>query len=222
MQQNELIRARYEMGPLQRKLLYLLIKQLTPQDPPNKKYVIDITPLRDEEGKALTFESLEKVVYPLRFHIYKIKDTSGGLLMAPLVTGATYYKDGKKVSFVISDKMLPYLLDLKLNSIGLLLEPVFYLKHKYGQQLYEMMSQYKNEQEEVMVSVADLRYHLRLENTYTGWTKFEEFVLRRPCEEIAQNTDMIVDYSVKKTGKKNTHILFKIHKKAQQLHLGLT
>ena len=213
---NDLIEARYEMSPLEKNIIYMMLAQLRDDDPPEKLYYdIDFGELERRLDQKISIPELVKAAEALVFRVYTIRKERGGLLYTSLVGSVHNLPDKNVVQLGISYRAKPYLLALKHNYTEFQLDMALRLKSKYSKRMYEMLSQYR--EEGVMgISVEELKYRLALKDLKTGkeqykpWAMFKKHVLTVPQEELQEHTDISFTYILEKTARKYTGVTFYI------------
>lgn len=219
-QSNAITEARYDISPLEKNILYLLISQLNANDEVGKHYLIDVKSIRME--KTPTFQELEQATYNLISRVYEIKKPNGNILMVSLMTMANY-DGGDYLKVAISQNILPYFVDLKENFTEFELYAALSLKNKYAKRLYEMLCQHKSKGI-LKLSIEDLKWRLSLidkkgKEVYPKWSQLEVNVIKPAVLELRKRIKLPVNYEIIKRGKKYTHISFKFIFQPKQLSL---
>ena len=80
--------------------------------------------------------------------------------------------------------------------------------------IYELLVQWRDLGEKE-VAVSWLRDTLQLEKKYTAMNNFKARVLEPAIKDINKNSDLWVEYSQRKTGRKVTHLKFKFELKEE-------
>ena len=90
------------------------------------------------------------------------------------------------------------------------LEEISQMKSKYGVRLYDLLKDYKGKK--VKVAVDDLRWGLCAGESKSAqqFKYFNERILSTAVCDINQNSDMTVEMTFRKYGRRVTHIIFKI------------
>ena len=116
----------------------------------------------------------------------------------------------------ISKRILPYFISLRENYTLFELDIALSLKSKYAKRLYEMLSQHRRAGS-FSISVEELKWRLKLIDKKKGTEQYSDFSLLRTRildvaqEELAKHADICFTYTPTKTGKKYTHLEFRIH-----------
>jgi plasmid replication initiation protein len=215
-QHNSITEARYEMSSLEKDIFYLLINEINQTDSPDSFYNIDID--KYLVFKNVSAEELHKAALKLICRSYHIDKPNGNIFSVTLTTAARYDEEAKRLQIKISEKLLPYLIELRDNFTEFYLETALSLRSKYSKRLYEMLSQYKDVGE-FKISIDELKWRLALKDpktdleTYPLWYTFNKVVLDTPQKEINSKSDINFTYKAIKTGRRYTSLEFKINKK---------
>ena len=121
-----------------------------------------------------------------------------------------------------NDEMIPILCDLKKNYTKLQLASGFRLNGKYSKRLYMLLCRWRNKGG-MIYEIDDLMetIHFQMEDSGNRITWFKQMIARA-VSDINENTDIFVETEWLKTGRKTTHINFKLRKgklKAQELDI---
>ena len=219
-QHNAITEARYEMSAIEKNIFYLLMSEIQAGDPPQKSYVIDIS--TSKVLKDVSIEELRKAAKNLITRVYYINKPNGNILAFALMTGVSYDEEKKEMRIVISQKLLPYLIALKEDYTEFELNIALSLKSKYAKRIYEMLSQHKASGL-MKISVDELKYRLSLKDPetkkekYKSWATFRSAVLENSRKELARYSDINLDYTAIKTGRRYTDLVLKVtHSKSFQ------
>lgn len=118
-QHNAITEARYEMSPLEKNILYMLLAQLSEEDPLDKTYIIYLKDLQEhlqKTGEEVDREQFEEATKKLVSRVYSIEEESGDFLQLALVASAQHIRYSDKndtVELEISESARPYLFHLK-------------------------------------------------------------------------------------------------------------
>lgn len=116
------------------------------------------------------------------------------------------------VLVMFSDAVTPLLSDLKSEFTRYLASDLKNISSNYAIRFYELIKQYENiGSREIRIS--DLRFMLCLEDKYPLFGNLQQRVIDPAIKEINENTPMSVQYKLRKTGRKYTHIQLKFKQK---------
>lgn len=210
---NDLIEARYELNLIEQKIiLYAATKIDTNKDNFTMVQikVSDLTELMDttiqryKEFSIIADGLMDKGIY--------FKDRPD--FSVRWVASSEYIGDGI-IELEFSQKLIPYLLQLKNKFTRYQLENILNLKSKYSIRLYELMKQYEKIGKREF-ELEELKRILYCEGMYSDFRNFDRVVLDNARKEINENTDILITYDKLKTGRRITSILFNIEPKDQQ------
>jgi len=215
-QHNAITEARYEMSPLEKNILYMLLAQLKEDDPEDKTYYkISFYELERRFGKKIDIPELIKASQGLVLRVYSVKKEDGGEMDFKIASSFENLPEEKSIELGVSSMAKPYLLALKEDYTEFELDIALKLKSKYSKRIYEMVCKHK-EQGKFVISVEDLKVRFYLldpktgEDKYPGWHMFAKQILEIPQKELNEIADLTFTYIPKKTRKKFTHIEFTI------------
>ena len=210
---NDLIEARYNLT-LNEQRIILYSASLLDRDKEDfsiiQVKISELTNLLDTTEKRYT--EFKEIAENLISKTLKIKRGNSELVTSWL-SSMEYLENEGIIELEFSQKLMPYLLQLKEKFTRYELCNILNLKNKHSIRVYELMKQYENIGKRE-ISLEELRKYLGIEeDEYLRFGNFENRVLRITKEEINQYTDLTIDYEKIKTGRKITSILFTIKSK---------
>ena len=217
-----LIQSRYDLNPLPIKFITAIISALKSSDETDKRYVFKVRDFIEliNEDYSNIYTYLREAVKELLQKPIEIK-TETGWIMANWISSAEYKEGEGTITFLIDPVLRPYLLEAKERFLIYSLHNILFLKSKYSIRLYELLRDWYNQEQrykkntvkvEKIVELKWLRNTLRLPKSYK-YNDFKRFVLRRAQQELSEHTDIEFDFEEIKTGRRITHIKFKIRDK---------
>ncbi len=231
-QANKLTQARYELSLVEKRAVYLIIKEV------RQKYI-----LTDEGQKSLfgdliiTFDRsmLEKEASTRPDEMYKgleklrtrsITIEEGNIwLNVGFINYSKHYKNQGKVEIQVSKEILPYLVELAGEYTEYSLTVAMSLNSEYSQRFYEYCAQWRTAGG-FEKSIDDLRKHLCLEKKYIQYGALKVYVLETAKKELKKlydlgQCDLYFNYSEIKEGRKVVKLIFKVisNKKENKLSL---
>lgn len=225
-QHNAITEARYDMSALEKNIIYMLLGLLDEAEAPDKTYKIALNDLKGARGKDIGHVYFAKTIKKLvNRRIYTQYGTEKELVLNILSSGR--YDQGT-IELEISEEMRAFLFALKNNFTLFRLQVALNLKSKYSKRLYEMLAQFKDTGK-WFITLNELKTRLSLYDKKTGKEKYPTYglfrtkVLEVAQKELAEHADLTFTYEAQKTGKKYTHLTFKIkydkppRKKSQML-----
>lgn len=219
---NKFIEAKGRLGVTEQKLLAALICNITPADEDFKEYKLNIR----EIGEFIGLENSD--VYE------RIKDASDNLLQKTLtfeevdqrgrkaflkmglISSARYQEGDGELILKISPDLKPYLIAIngkKTPFTKYMIRNILKLTGTYSPRLYEILKQWQKIGIKKF-ELEELKESLNVEaKSYDIFSEFERNILKISTEEINELTDVFIEYEKLKTGRRITHIEFKITNK---------
>lgn len=218
---NDLITAHYDMSALEQDIFSLTLAQIKNEAPIDQRYRVSVKDIEELTQKRVDYTKVEKSAKKLLSRVCTIPRENGNRLNVAMISDSEYIQGEGYIEIGISSKLIPYLVGLKANFTKYQLKMFGALRSKYSKRIYKMLSQFKNSQSKnsgiLWISVEELKMRLRLLDPKTrkeafakDWTGFVRKVLEVAKREINEFTDLRCDYEAKKTGRKFTHLTFKI------------
>lgn len=213
-QHNSLTTARYDMTALEMDIMFALLARLSKDDKPGTMYQLRVQELEKLTGRDWNYHRLGPAVTSLVGRNYHIEDGDSWLKVAMLAS-AEYLKGQGIIELEVSEKLRPYLVDLKNNFTSYKLHSVLSLSSKYAKRIYELASQWKDLGETKTYSLDDFKYMLALKDPagkekeqYKQISQLKEFVLDIAREQINEHTDLHVSYELVKVGRSYQKVRF--------------
>ncbi len=178
-QHNGLTGAKYNLTPIQKDIIYLLLSQIKEIDEPDKIYKFHISALYTKNRRGVNYTRIKEDIDELLKQKIEIKKLTGWLKFPAVVSSIEYVEKEGMFELEISSKLRPYLFNLKNNFTTFWSETALNIKSTHAKRIYEMLSQYKDTGF-LKISIRDLKERLYLINHITGqeqypkWTKFKD------------------------------------------------
>ena len=208
---NNLIEARYRLSVQEQRLIAIMVSDIKPDDRDFKKYsykIVDFIEWIGVEGKDY-YKELRKITAKLLTRLITIKQDNI-LFQTSWLAGAKYHFGQGIIELSFHPDLKPYLLQLKNCFTQYALKNVLELKSKYAFRLYELLKQYQSIGRRKF-SVSELRDLLGVEQGELKlWVHFKTRVLEIAKREINAKTDLVIDYTTKKVGRRIEYIIFSI------------
>lgn len=199
---NDLIEARYKLNLNEQKIILYAVSKLD-----REKDNFNILSLNVKEFTELLgtntdrYSEIRDIVRNLRKREVIIDAKEG-----EIITGWLSSIQNKRgvIELEFSQKLIPYLLQLKERFTSYELKNILYLKNKYSIRIYELLKQYKNMSSNTRkFDLIEFKHILMLEEEqYTRFYDFERFVLKPSMEEINKFTDINIQYEKITKGRK--------------------
>lgn len=211
---NKLIQARYKLSLNEQKIILYAVSKLDREKEKfnilqieTNKFVklLGTSQFRYTEVKELVSELMKKQVSI---------QTEKSDLIVNWVSSIEYLNNLGIIELEFSEKLIPYLLQLKKQFTRYELKNILSLKNKHSIRLYELLKQYETIGKRKF-ELKELKEILMLKGQYERIYDFKKYVIEPSRDEINQHTDISIDYQDIKTGRRITGILFKIQSKDQ-------
>ncbi len=237
VEHNSLITSIAKMDKTPLKMFELAVSLIDTDNPPkdqtvylSKKELFAFFKVNDNDKHSRFKEAIQKMQKQAYFEILE-KTTNGfefeSIVPIPYVKWTDYHDE---VTIQFSDKIMPYLINLKSNFTQHALSDISELNSKYAIILYRWFSMNFNQYEHYSfkggrreeqidsyrnpeISMQELRIMTDTVNEYQRFTNFSKKVLDLPLEEITSHTSFNVTYDKVKKGRSIDSIVFHISKK---------
>lgn len=222
VQDNVLIDSPKDLSLKEQKLFLFLVSKIDPQDP-QQQICFRITVKDFAQAIGLTnpgsltdaYRDVRKVVRSLQRKIVtEIEQGRKGKIITdmPLITYAKYYTGDGYADIEINPHLTPLLFKLHREFTQYKLTNIVNLSSTYAIRLYELLKKQEVIGQRTFV-LEDLRKKLGVpEGALKTFREFRVKVLEIAQREI-KKTDIEINYTFKKTGRKITHVIFDIKSK---------
>jgi len=215
---NKLIKGRYQLTRDEQNFIYLLISQINQDDNKFTEYQIHIKDLEGEELTQKNYPRYRKFARKLRSREIIIEDEEK-ILVSGWFADIEYMKNTGYIKATISEKLKPYLLELKEEFTQAKLPTLLNFNSKYSSRLYLLLKSDFDRQKKyksnlyVNYDIEYLNRKFELPKSYfIRYSAFKEKFLLKSLKEINKKTDLQISYQELKTGRKITSIQFCISK----------
>ena len=195
-QHNAITNARYEMSACEMDIVFSLLSVLRKEDTPGHIYRIRVKELEQLTGRVWNYQRLLEGTSNLRSREYHIEDNKH-VLQVGLVASALYVKGEGTIELEVSERMRPYLIDLKSNFTSYRLHAAFSLSSKYAKRIYQLASQWKDIGETKTFLLSEFKTMLSLKDPkgkepeqYEKISAFQKYVLDVATAQINEHTDL--------------------------------
>jgi plasmid replication initiation protein len=130
------------------------------------------------------------------------------------VTSVAYSDGEAAVKLVFSPDIVPYISQLESEFTIVRLQQIGDLSSVYAVRIYELLFQFKSLGSRSF-DISDLRKILGLSDEYKLFGDLKRNVIDISVAQINEHTDIKVKYETRKTGRKITHLDFKIKEKSE-------
>ena len=237
VEHNSLITSIAKMDKTPLKMFELAVSLIDTDNPPkdqtvylSKRELFAFFNVDDSNKHSRFKEAIEKMQKQAFFQIKIVQDKGfdfESIVPIPYVKWSDYHDE---VTIQFSDKIMPYLINLKTNFTQHALSDISELNSKYSIILYRWLSMNYNQyehykfkggrrQEQVesyrnpIISMRELREMTDTVNEYKNMTDFTKWILKKSISEINEQTTFNVTYDKVKKGRSIESVSFHITKK---------
>ena len=237
VEHNSLITSIAKMDKTPLKMFELAVSCINTEEPPkdnavylSKEELFSFFKVSDNDKHSRFKQAVAKMQEQAFFEIKEEKNKGfkfRRILPIPTVEWTDY---DDKVMIRFNQDIMPYLIELKQNFTKYALSEIMELNSKYSIILYKWLSMQYNQYEHYSnkggrraeqvenyrnpsISVKELREITDTVNEYKHFPHFENWILKKPLEEINAHTSFNVSYEKIKKGRSIDSIVFHIEKK---------
>jgi len=212
---EKLLRARYQLGELALKLISIIYSNVRRSDEIGKDYQIKVTDISKLMNKNYgeMYNLLKQATNEMLENPVKIESKEEKKWVAFNWISDALYEDGV-ITFTISKRLKPYILDLQEKFLKYRLENILNLRGTYVIRLYEILKDRYNEKSryskktEYTIAIRNLREMLEIPKSYQYSSGIKKRILEKAKQQFLEHTDITFEYEEIKTGRKITHIKF--------------
>ena len=237
VEHNSLITSIAKMDKTPLKMFELAVSCINTEEPPkdnavylSKEELFSFFKVSDNDKHSRFKQAIAKMQEQAFFEIKEEKNKGfkfRRILPIPTVEWTDY---DDKVMIRFNQDIMPYLIELKQNFTKYALSEIMELNSKYSIILYKWLSMNYNQYEHYSnkggrraeqvesyrnpsITVKELREITDTVNEYKHFPHFENWILKKPLEEINAHTSFNVSYEKIKKGRSIDSIVFHIEKK---------
>lgn len=204
---NSIIEAKYKLPITEQKILHMLIAQIDFTDKELKFYsfyVSDFLTIFDEKNYTRQVKKSLDTLLNAKIKITKEKS----FLETHWLSSAEYFEGGK-IELEFSEKLKPFLIQLKKEFTKYDVAEINKFKSKFSVRIYLLMKQYQPLGERI-INVEELKEMLQVSASYPEYRNFKQKVLKIAYEEINRLSDLKIEYEEIKKSRKVDKIKFYI------------
>lgn len=218
---NKIIEARYKLTVLEQKLILFLLTQIKKDDTNFKIFRVKIAQL----ANFLNIESKDiyrkiKVVTRKMIGRELILRNDEKELQLSWLASAEYFEGQGIVELEISEKLKPFLLQLKEQFTKYQLKNVIQFKSIYSFRIFELLKQYEMVGSRIFL-IDELREILDIRaDKYPRYNDFRKRVIEKAKNELDSHSDITFDFKEIKDSRKVNGIEFTIYSMPKQRKLN--
>ena len=211
---NKLVEAKYDLSLLEQKFVLLAISKIDPKKIDKNEVSILVREFCNLIGSSQErYTEVKEVIKNLRKkEIIITQYDNNNEIQEELIAGwinSSHYKKGV-IEIELPKKLMPYLVELKERYTLYNIQNIANLSSKYGIRIYEIMKE--NEFKKNITLNYDWVKDLICGNDkFERYYDFKKYVLNPALSEIKEKTDIYLEFTEIRRGKKVESLQFKIH-----------
>ena len=206
-------KKKYSLNTLEQKLVLYMASKITPYDEPGTVYTFSFNDFRavcnlnDDSG---TYKPMiHEMLFRLKGKPIEIYPDNGTLILTSWFDTAVINDDAETVKITFSQHLTPYLYNLKNYYTQFSLENVLPMRSKYAIRLYEYLRSIKSRGHKQTIDIEEVKARIDAEK-YKNYKDFRIWCLEPALEEINTYTDINVECAPIRSGRRVSHLEFKI------------
>lgn len=217
-QDYQLVNAKYKLNTSEIKFIMTALCQIDADDKEFTEYEIKVSELekrlQTEQNETRLKQFAKKILSkPLEV------PTADGWLVANWFSDIEYIRGQAKFKVSVSEKLKPYLLELKKRFVTYNLKYILPLTSNYSIRLYQLLKEYEKLTRRTF-TLEELQELLQVPKSLKIYNRFKEKVLKVAEKELIENCDIFFEYEEIKKGRKVNEILFRIKPNKQNLDIN--
>ena len=219
-QHNVITSGRYDYSACMLDILFMVLSCLEK----NKlEYTIHTHDIEAITGRKWNYKQLREATESIGSRMFEI-DTPESYDQIWLFSRVKYLKGTGSFTIKLNDEATPYFFDLKNNFTAMQLKSVLNCSSKYAKRLYAIACQWRSVRTK-RFEIPELKNMLGLidkkgNEQFERISDFKKFVLDIARTQICENTDIKIDYELKKRGREFFWITLQINsQKFKQLEI---
>jgi len=210
-QEYSLVNAKYKLNTSEIKFILNAIAQIdTIKDEALKDYVIKVSELENTLQAEQNETRLKQFAKKLMSKPLEIP-TEDGWIIVNWFSDIEYIRGKAKFQVRFSEKLKPYLLQLKKRFVSYNLKYILPLTSMYSIRIYQILKEYEKLKKRY-ITVEELQDILQVPKSYKIYNRFKEKVLQVAEKELKENTDIYFTVEEEKEGRKVSRLIFRIYK----------
>lgn len=215
---NDLIRkTRYDLTVAEQKIVLRLIQLIQPNDDSFKWYSFSVQEYCDlcgiDRSSGGNYQYLKKSIQTLSDKSFWVKLPNGKDTLCRWIQKARAEEGSGTIEIRLDEDLVPYLLQLKSNFTAYSLCNILGMKSKYSPRIYELVKSYEYKKH-FEISIEDLKTMLDAGNY--EYKHIRQKILDVATKEINALTDIMVEYTPIKDGRKVIAIRFDVRCKTME------
>jgi len=214
-QSHLIINAKYGLSVREINMILTLLTAIDKSDTDFKDYIFTLSDFKDKTDITMTTSNLNQVIKGLMSKPLEIKTSNKNW---KIFNWFSYFEFNNGVITCRFDKELkPYLLELKERFVTNDLRMLLLMRSSYSKRMYLLLKEYSKIGSRTF-DIEDLQEILKVPKSHKErYGKFKSDVLKRAEIDINKFTDLEVELSEKKLGRKVVKVTYTIRKNSNDL-----
>lgn len=213
-QDFSLVNAKYKLSTTEMKFILNVLTQLESREEligehPDRAYEIKVSDLEDRFGVEQNETRLKQFAKKLMSKPLEVP-TDDGWFITNWFSDILYVRGEARFIVQISDKLKPYLMELKERFVSYNLKYILPLTSTYSVRIYQLLKEYEKLKKRYF-DVEELMELLQVPKSYQNYAKFKQGVLQVAERELREHTDIYFTLDEEKVGRKVTRLVFRIY-----------
>lgn len=211
---NRIIEAKYKLGTRAQKFILLMVSMIEVKDKEFKYQTIkikDIESILNVDGKKWggIYQEIKDIIYSLNNRPLKIQNDDGSMLIVNWIASAEIRKGKGIIEFEFSEKLKPYLLQLKSHFTKFKFHNILKLRSSFAIRLYELMKAHQF-LGKVSYTLVELKEILGIEGKYSAYYDFKRRILVPAQNELKEFSDVYFEFEERKQGRSVHMLVFQV------------
>ena len=206
-----LVNAKYKLNTSEIKFILTAITQLDSKtDTVLQEYEIKVSELEERLKSEQNETRLKQFAKKLMSKPLEVP-TDDGWIVANWFSDIEYIRGQAKFKVRFSEKLKPYLLELKERFVAYNLKNILPLTSTYSVRIYQLLKEYEKLKIRYF-DVEELQDILQVPKSYkVKYNDFKRKVLKVAERELLEHTDIYFTYEEEKEGRKVARLVFRIY-----------
>lgn len=205
-----LVNAKYKLNTSEMKFILTAITQLDSKtDTVLQEYEIKVSELEERLQAEQNETRLKQFAKKLMSKPLEVP-TDDGWIVANWFSDIEYIRGQAKFKVRFSEKLKPYLLELKERFVAYNLKHILPLTSTYSVRIYQLLKEYEKLTKRYF-EVEELMELLQVPKSYKVYADFNRKVLQIAERELKEHTDIYFTYEEEKEGRKVSRLVFRIY-----------
>lgn len=218
---NDLLFGKHNMSVQEMRLFLWLVAQVRMEDEELKTYRLGVREFQELVGieGGNQYGQMIETIKRLMSRVVQVNDFDEKVLRhRPLLSEADYRYGEGYVELKLHPYLKPYVLKLSGRFTQIELDIALRLKSAYSMRLYELLKAEEFKGGTAPFVLEELRKLLGVEvDQYDRFDNFKARVLEPAKKELTDRTDLVVDYTVERSGRAIGKVIFKAHSRGRMM-----